>query len=819
MGVRNSSTTTAPEPIGQLETCLTLDDMRLTQMVYLAIAGDASPQISVPCLGATYVGLREGGKLCRSYWCYDLDLWQLLSHVMEDAIAYLSSATKANRRGIDTIELCLTHSYRSVEPTQFARQLSNIHRGIRGMEVQYKDHTGRYSPTRMIASNLSFGSAFDRFLTQLSLSPETFWRNGGTVQAFEARQVLIRLAPQVTATTLHRGNRIVPYEKLSGEVLQDMTFCMGQWMLRQVQSDGRMIYKYFPSRGEESTANNLIRQFMATLCLIRYAKSTGKAEHQAVATQNLQHNIQQFYQEENDLGFVEYQGKVKLGAVALAALALLEYSDSATIAPPYAEPFDRLCATIDTLWNEDGSFRSFYKPSDRNDNQNFYPGEALLFWASLYCHTQDPVLLDKCYASFRYYKDWHLQHRNPAFIPWHTQAYTLLYRETGDRQFLDFIFEMNDWLLPLQQWEGTRYADVQGRFYDPDKPYGPPHASSTGVYLEGLAEAYQLAVKVEDADRAQPYQQAIWHGFRSVRQLQFRDAVDWFYISKTASVHGGLRTTVYDNVIRVDNVQHCLMALLKLEHLPEFTKAIAPPFSPDPSLPHSHIRNVGQEDDWVPTPTPVAESQSFSLDSIPIIDGKARQQLNYFRLIEPAVDIQPLLNEIEANENLWLKDTSRQDNVKVQRETHTIYLRSAVKPFPSGVTSGNDVHPSRPTRIAEHFPTVLAWAEQFAARQSGELGRVTLVRLAPKGRVYPHIDQGEYYRVRDRYHLILHSPTGSILAARDEWVRLHPGECWWFNNKEPHQAYNESDDWRIHLIFDVKPSDTKPFDMDSKGEE
>lgn len=791
----------APNPV---TTCLTLSDGQLAQMTYQAIAGDVSPQFPIPCLGATYVALRDGGQLRQAYWRYDLELGQLLSGVIGNAIAQRlqetvapsSSGLNPTLRSIDTIELCFTHNYQPVNPAQFDRQFANVHRGIRGIEIQYKDQIVRYSPTRMIASNLSFQRAFEQFLAQRSLSPEAFVRNGGTLQSFEARQVLIRLVPQIIAITLHRGNRIVPYEKLSGQVLRDMNHCMGQWMLRQVQLDGRMVYKYFPSRGGESEANNLIRQFMATLCLIRYAKATGQAEHRTLAAHNLAYNLKQFYHEENGLGVVEYDGKVKLGAVALAALAILEEAGSAAIAPPYADIFERLCATLDTLWNPDGSFQTFYKPSDRNDNQNFYPGEALLFWASLYRHTHDKHLLEKCYASFQYYKAWHLQNRNPAFIPWHTQAYALLYAETGDRQFLDFIFEMNDWLLPMQQWDGVRYADVQGRFYDPNNPYGPPHASSTGVYLEGLADAYQLAVQEGDAPRAQTYQQALWRGIRSIRQLQFRDEVDLFYVSKAAAVHGGLRTTVYDNVIRVDNVQHCLMALLKLERLPEFGEAIAPPDTPKP-LP------VAQE-----TAASASDSPPFSLDGIAIADGDARQNLQHFRLINPAVDIQPLLDEIAANTDRWLQDTSRQDKVNVQRETNTIYLRSAVKPFPPGITSGNDVHASRRTRMAEQFPTVLGWAEQFAAAQSGELGRVTLVRLAPRGRVYPHIDHGDYYRVRDRYHLVLHSPTGSVLAAGGEWVRMHPGECWWFNNKEPHEAYNESDDWRIHLIFDVKPPST-----------
>jgi len=32
-----------------------------------------------------------------------------------------------------------------------------------------------------------------------------------------------------------------------------------------------------------------------------------------------------------------------------------------------------------------------------------------------------------------------------------------------------------------------------------------------------------------------------------------------------------------------------------------------------------------------------------------------------------------------------------------------------------------------------------------------------------------------------------------------------PGELWWFNNKQYHEAHNDSDAWRIHYIFDLLP--------------
>ncbi|NEQ99881.1 MAG: aspartyl/asparaginyl beta-hydroxylase domain-containing protein, partial [Cyanothece sp. SIO2G6] len=678
----------------------------------------------------------------------------------------------------------------------------------------YKDQLVRYSPTRMIATNLSFRKILDQFLQQQNISFDTFGRRGGLIQTFDTRQVLVFLRPTVTAVTLHRGNRVVPMASLSGTVLEDLTTQLGQWLWRQVQPDGRMVYKYFPSRGTESNANNLIRQFMATLALIRYAQASGQVNHWTLAQQNLDYTLHQFYRSEGALGWVEYDGKVKLGAIALAALAILELSDGETapdhpsiqpkipakpwtVAPAYQGQFQGFCATIDTLWQPDGSFRTFYKPADRNDNHNFYPGEALLFWASLYCRTQDPTLLERCYTSFTYYRTWHREHYNPAFIPWHTQAYALLYRATGDRQFLDAIIAMNDGLVTMQQWfpdESTIHADVQGRFYQPDADYGPPHASSTGVYLEGLADAYALALQTGDPERAATYEAVIWRGLRSVRQLQFRDAVDLFYVSNRAAVQGGLRTTVYDNVIRVDNVQHCLMALLKLRRWPAFQSDATPP-------------SRAMSKTAITAPNATDEPLDVNFQDAIALQAKTKdkaESLQYFRLIHSTVEVQPLLDEIAAHEQLWLHNTSRQDNITVQRETQTIYLRSVKKPFPPGITSSNDVHASRPTNLAEQFPQVMQWVEQFAQAQDGELGRVAIVRLAPHGRVYRHIDQGDYYRVRDRYHLVLHSATGSLLGAGDEWVRLHPGECWWFNNKIPHEAYNESDDWRIHVIFDVQ---------------
>lgn len=551
-------------------------DSAVAAIVARGLALSSASVEYVSCPGPTYVALRRAGRLLFASWQEEESLL--------DAIAAAGAqARDADRlQGVDTVELCMTHGYVAIPAQSWSPVFANVHRGVCGIEFEYRGRVERYAPTRMIASNLKFTSAFRRFLASIGITEGKFLSDGGVVRRFDARQILVSLKPTSTACTMHRGNRVIDPETVSVDTIPDMVTKMGDWLLRQVADDGRLIYKYWPSRGETSPANNTIRQFMATICLLRLARFTGETAARNIALRNLDYNLAQFFWVHDGLGVIEHDGKAKLGAAALAALAILERP----VTEKYRPVLELLCSGIDALWRTDGSFRTFHKPIDRNDNQNFYPGEALLFWASFYAVEKDEALLARCVLSFEYYREWHRRNRNPAFIPWHSQAYALLYQHTRQPELKDFVFEMNDWLLPMQQWDDARYPDLKGRFYDPRHPeYGPPHASSTGVYLEGLADAYRLAIETGDVARANRYRRVIWRGLRSIRQLQLLDDVDMFYISKRDRVRGGVRTEVYDNTIRVDNVQHCLMALLKLSQMRVFMEQDFSLTSPAESMP------------------------------------------------------------------------------------------------------------------------------------------------------------------------------------------------------------------------------------------
>ena len=180
-----------------------------------------------------------------------------------------------------------------------------------------------------------------------------------------------------------------------------------------------------------------------------------------------------------------------------------------------------------------------------------------------------------------------------------------------------------------------------------------------------------------------------------------------------------------------------------------------------------------------------------------------------FVLCANGIDTGAMLAELDAAADQWLADTSRQRKVRCQRHTLSIFLRAASKPLPPGAQNANDVHESRTLRAARRFPRALAFCRETAAREGAALGRATLVALLPGSEVYPHVDAGEYYRVRDRYHLVLRSPAGSVLTAGDEAVVMREGELWVFNNKVRHAASNGADVPRVHLIFDLLPAGGK----------
>lgn len=534
-----------------------------------AVPGDALRQALQNADGPVYVSLREDGTRLHETWGQGPDATAGLKAAIESSRNALGNKAKK----VDGVELCLSYGYRVenlANQGQRRRVRANVHRGVRGVEFSHNGQTMRAAPTYSVATNRDVPKLIEAFAQQQRLTEAQF-NEQVKCRTFAAEQLWIGKPRDAKAALkvrpLFRGNTLVPVESIDRAAVEGLQRDLGDFLAKSVQDDGRMIYMYYPSRGTEDTGrNNMIRQWMATCALGRTGRFREDKRFTELAERNIRYNLRKFYSTSGKLGLIEYSGKVKLGAVALAALSIFEH--------PSRQKFKRveskLSAMIEHLWNDDGSFTTFFKPAGRNDVQNFYPGEAQLYRAFVLEEQNDAGKLDekalsRFMDSFRYYRDWHFENRNPAFIPWHVQAYYKVWKFTRDDELREFIFTTSDWLLGMQQGTEVLYPDCIGRFHDPKRPnYGPPHASSTGVYMEGLIDSFEMARELGDELRTDKYRLAIVNGLRSLKQVMFKDDADMFYVRKRDFLKGGVRTTVYNNVVRVDNVQHNQMAILKI---------------------------------------------------------------------------------------------------------------------------------------------------------------------------------------------------------------------------------------------------------------
>ena len=189
--------------------------------------------------------------------------------------------------------------------------------------------------------------------------------------------------------------------------------------------------------------------------------------------------------------------------------------------------------------------------------------------------------------------------------------------------------------------------------------------------------------------------------------------------------------------------------------------------------------------------------------------------MKYFARIAEGIDTLPYLAEIEANAELWDVDSSRQEKIVTQRETQTITLRSHANQanIDTRVRRARPVgYRGRPSEMSALLPVASGFVDQLVRDMNGTMGRAVMTNLRPHGTIFRHTDDGLYWLLRDRYHLVLKSAKGSHFKAGDEEVRMHAGELWWFDPTVPHEAFNDSDEARIHIIADVlSPQSLRTF--------
>ena len=175
----------------------------------------------------------------------------------------------------------------------------------------------------------------------------------------------------------------------------------------------------------------------------------------------------------------------------------------------------------------------------------------------------------------------------------------------------------------------------------------------------------------------------------------------------------------------------------------------------------------------------------------------------YFKRIAHGLDVEPLLELLDARPELWDEITTRQTFTKSpHKDTKTIYVRGALKMSPYYVLYDIGAYDYP---IMEYLKSALVPLMKpiLDKLQVKELGRVLIVNLKSTSQVTRHIDQGTYADHYERFHIVLRSNQHCFLTSGNWVLNLEVGEVWWFNNKVLHSAENNGDSDRWHIIFDA----------------
>lgn len=181
---------------------------------------------------------------------------------------------------------------------------------------------------------------------------------------------------------------------------------------------------------------------------------------------------------------------------------------------------------------------------------------------------------------------------------------------------------------------------------------------------------------------------------------------------------------------------------------------------------------------------------------------------HHIRIIETGIDVSGVLYQLNQYPEDWGSQQSILNTGDVTKDLKFPEIEATVLQLVMGAISypGQYVGDSElcvPTPAFQRHTEILA----ILSRYFRDISRCAFIRLGVGKNVGAHIDRGDYYLTRDRYHLSIQGKYKYFVE--DEYVMVEPGMLLWFNNKRMHGTENLGDVPRITFVFDVKNPEYK----------
>lgn len=410
-------------------------------------------------------------------------------------------------------------------------------------------------------------------LARALVDPEGNWRpdRARAYLAEKGRTLPVGAQPAFLFRTdafLLTGDRAVPHFRDAGSLCRlDRDALLlaaqagGRYLVRHTDSAGRFLYSYDPTIDGPSPGYNIVRHAGTVYAMLELQEVAPDRDLAAAIERAVGYLLRQVQWTAPDQAVVVGEGRVKLGGVALAAVALAKHAE-VTGSDRHRPTMRALGRTIAAWQQEDGRFRphSIYWPSGevKDFTSAYYPGEAVLALLRLHALDPDGPWLAHADRGAR----WLIEVRDAA-VPverlnhdhWLLYALRELLRYRPREIFRDHAFKIADAIVAAQKTGDALKPAWRGSWYE------PPRSTPAATRSEGLVCAHEIAMAAGDADRAVRIERALSLAARFQLRTQFRPETAMYLRSPWRAL-GGFHRSLTDYEVRIDYVQHNISALL-----------------------------------------------------------------------------------------------------------------------------------------------------------------------------------------------------------------------------------------------------------------
>ncbi|HUV38854.1 MAG TPA: hypothetical protein VMY39_04540 [Planctomycetota bacterium] len=465
-----------------------------------------------------------------------------------------------------------------VAPNQWFAQLPFIELGVHGVSLEHGERRGVLPPGEALMDELTTRDEFIGTLcTELSLypkwprirTPETLlWDRDKTRVEILSFETFLSRGAAYPVVELYRMNdlNVRPWkDRLSAAAL------MGDRLISQQADDGQFFSRYDAREGLYHYENySIIDHGYAIITLCDLYAATREQRYLDGAGKAVLYLKKQFRSETRGgqpYVYVVHDGEAKLGAAALAVVALDRYA-GLTGAVFHDVDMQLLGRFLVRQQYDDGSFRHYYRYDAKVSYQYrvspSFPGQAAWALAVLERRTRSKEDRETWRKSGRLAVDYLITKREkemkwtePPADVWLTAALHEMGTLFPEKPWLDYAKRMSNHAL-AQQLVTDCPPDVVGSFRGERE--GSVRGAAVRVRLLGEIAEFTMHDDRERQKTLEVCRRAMQ--FIRFNQLRPNNA---FYLPEPQRVYGMVRTTPFYNDVRLDTTCHVIEAILWLD--------------------------------------------------------------------------------------------------------------------------------------------------------------------------------------------------------------------------------------------------------------